>query len=597
MKKFLPSLILLLQVAGSYGQLTATVNFTNPSCVATNGSASVTPSGGANYSYKWSTGATTSAVNNLAAGIYTVTVYAAGGTHWDTVFLETFDNAPAWTLNTSTGTNGADPNFWTISDAEGGVAPGGCGTSGNGDKTMHITSVFNPTGGAAYDAGGLCGILYCPQTSSAATSPGINTQGRTNLVLQYDFIAGGSGLTDNASSLYSINGGSNYTSLDASLKSSTCGGGQGLWTKRSYALPAGCTNLANLLLRFNWVNNDDGVGTDPSVAINNVLLRDSIPLPGDSVVKTVTLTTPAPPAINTGNVQVTNPGCGQNNGSITGISVTGGSSPYTVQWTKAGNVVSNTYPLTGVGAGTYIFEVSDSQGCTDTAQFLLTAGSSAGNVNITPAVDSICPRDTADFCVPGTWSSYAWRTGSTAACIHVTAEGTFTVTVTDANGCSAVSNPGSTLVVRVPPTVTITQSGDTLKAVNGVSYQWYRDGALITNATASTYVATESGLYTVQAQDAHGCRSMSQGVVVVISGITEIDNEAIHLYPNPNSTTTWQLQIPANLVGEIFEIEDLGGRLVYRNVANSMHNQLMIDLPAGVYYLRIKEQVIRLLKQ
>jgi hypothetical protein len=63
-----------------------------------------------------------------------------------------------WTFNVSTGAEGADPNFFTVSDNEGGGiapnlgAPTSCGLASNGNNTLHVTSVFFPTGGAAYDA-------------------------------------------------------------------------------------------------------------------------------------------------------------------------------------------------------------------------------------------------------------------------------------------------------------------------------------------------------------------------------------------------------------------------------------------------------------
>jgi hypothetical protein len=77
----------------------------------------------------------------------------------------------------------------------------------NGNKTLFVTSVFNPNGGAAYDAGGLCGILFCPQTNAAAVSPLISTVGFSGLTLAFDFIGNGDGLLDNCSLDYSTNGG------------------------------------------------------------------------------------------------------------------------------------------------------------------------------------------------------------------------------------------------------------------------------------------------------------------------------------------------------------------------------------------------------
>lgn len=107
------------------------------------------------------------------------------------LYSQDFEGAHGWTLNVPTGEQGEDPNFWVVSDNEGGVLPPGCAVTSNSDKTLHITSVFNPSGGAAYDAGGLCGILFCPQANSRAESPAFSTVGYSNINLSFDYIAGG----------------------------------------------------------------------------------------------------------------------------------------------------------------------------------------------------------------------------------------------------------------------------------------------------------------------------------------------------------------------------------------------------------------------
>ena len=115
-------------------QLSATVSSVNPGCAIANGSATVTAAGATGYTYKWSTGA-----------------------------------------------NGVDNNYWQVNDDESGRPAGVCGSAGQNNKTLHITSVAQFASGAAYDAGCLCGILYCPLTNIAASSPDINTSGATNL--------------------------------------------------------------------------------------------------------------------------------------------------------------------------------------------------------------------------------------------------------------------------------------------------------------------------------------------------------------------------------------------------------------------------------
>ena len=75
-------------------------------------------------------------------------------------WTEDFSGTNAWNLNVVMSTEGSDPNFFVVSDAEGGgITPnlgtaGSCGVANNGNKTLHVTSSFNPLGGASYDAGG-----------------------------------------------------------------------------------------------------------------------------------------------------------------------------------------------------------------------------------------------------------------------------------------------------------------------------------------------------------------------------------------------------------------------------------------------------------
>ncbi len=210
------------------------------------------------------------------------------------LFTENFNTGAGWTLNDVTGVEGADPNFFTIGDGEGGClstitgSPTGivpnmgattsCGVASNGNNTLHVTSVFNPAGGAAYDAGGLCGFLFCPQTNRRCISPTISTVGQTGLTLLFDYIEGGSGTLDNAQVWISTDNGISWSLLEDMPKSTTGCGGQGLWTTRSLTLPASCDNISTLKIAFSWENNDDGVGTDPSFALDNVIVAKLAPV-------------------------------------------------------------------------------------------------------------------------------------------------------------------------------------------------------------------------------------------------------------------------------------------------------------------------------
>ncbi|MFN8714755.1 MAG: hypothetical protein ACK5Z2_18045 [Bacteroidota bacterium] len=182
----------------------------------------------------------------------------------------------AWT-QTILGAEGSDPNPWYVSCAENGYTAGGCGTgcvpmsaTATGE-TMHISAAPVLFGdiGAAYDAGGLCGIIACPQTDRRIESPAINCSGLSNLSVSFTYIENGSGTVDNATLWYFD--GVSWAQIADMPKTALCSG-QGLWTAFSIALPASANNNANVKVGFRWVNNDDGVGTDPSFAVDNLFV-------------------------------------------------------------------------------------------------------------------------------------------------------------------------------------------------------------------------------------------------------------------------------------------------------------------------------------
>lgn len=599
MKIFYTLIISVLTGAHLLAQLNATISSTNPTCSSNNGTAVVNVTGGSNYTYKWNNGSTTSSISNLSAGTYTVTVYSAGGVQWDTVYFETFDGTLNWNLNTASGANGADYNYWVVSDAESGMNPGTCSAGNMGNKTLHITSVAQFLPGATYDAGGLCGLLYCPQTSRTAASPPISTVGKTNLVLSFDFMGGGQGLTDNASLHISSNGGVSYNVLDASLKSTNtgCGSSKGRWTKRSYYLSAPYSGISNLLLYFDWVNNDDGVGTDPSIAINNVLLRDSIPLPGDSVVKTVTLTLPLGPDIATNGTVITSPSCGQANGGIAGLSVSGGTSPYSVQWLNGnGGVVGNTYSLTNVPGGLYVFEVTDANQCKDTVQFNLISNGSLPAFNLTASKSIFCPGDSSQLCAPANYSTYQWNNGATTQCIWVKTAGSYNCTVNDPNNCTGVSTPQQITIHNVQ-SVSISVKGDTLSAFGGVSYQWFFNGNPVIGATNSVLIATTNGSYAVLVVDENGCSNISEPVSVVVSYIEKYGEATIQINPNPFNE---YLSIVCNTYKQKnVMVSDSFGRIVASSVIADSNevNLVTTALSKGVYFVTIDDRVFKLVKQ
>ncbi|MBS1595573.1 MAG: glycohydrolase toxin TNT-related protein [Bacteroidetes bacterium] len=129
--------------------------------------------------------------------------------------------------------------------------------------------------------------------------------------------------------------------------------------------------------------------------------------------------------------------------------------------------------------------------------------------------DSICPGDTATLTadtVPGVGSHYLWSTGDTTKTIHPTVAGTYTVTVTNSFGCSAMAY--LTLILLPVPSATILNDTvcpgtyGVLSALAGKSYLWS------TGDTSQYIVTATPGTYTVRAIDSFGCAYQSIGSII-----------------------------------------------------------------------------------
>jgi len=551
---------------------------TNVDCNGgSNGSATVIASGGAGrFSYSWSpSGGIGSTANDLEAGEYIVTVtdtISAGSAIDSTqIYFEGFEGTHNWTLNVSSGANGADPNFWKVSDAEGGVVAGGCGTSSNGNKTLHVTSVFFPDGGAAYDAGGLCGLLFCPQTNARAESPAVSTVGFTSAKLEFDFIANGNGLNDNASLLY--NTGNGWTLLAASLKSELCPSGLGKWTHYSGNLPVDAINVSELRVAINWTNNDDGIGSDPSVALNDVKITGFQVSQGEletcSATATVTITQPS---IITASITETT--CDEfvlNGQTYTSSGIftqnltasNGCDSTLTLNLTINNSTVAtltetacNTFSLNGqtyTASGQYTQNLTNAAGCDSTLTLNLTINNSASStVNAT-----ICQGET--YTLPND--------------TIVSDAGEYEVTLQTISGCDSVIT--TTLIVNptfnstvnaticegetytLPNNTNVSDAGEyevTLQTINGcdsvitttlIVNPSFNETVNATICEGETYtlpndsIVTEAGEYEVTLQTISGCDSVITTTLIVNPSFNETVNATIcegETYTLPNDS-------------------------------------------------------------
>ncbi len=304
--------------------------------------------------------------------------------------------------------------------------------------------------------------------------------------------------------------------------------------------------------------------------------------------------------------------CNGGSVTLTAPTITG----YTYSWLKdgasAGAGASKVFKLSGVYT-----VIATLGGCKDTADISATVV-----VNALPvaAVASITPITfcSGDSCImnatPTGGTNYAWINGTVTVNTTVPTytsmvTGTYKVVVTDVNGC--VSKTSTTSVktkVNPIPTALISASGSTTISATGnvklnaspstgVTWQWSKNGVVISGATTKQYIATTGGSYTV-AVTKLGCVGTSAATVVTQTGVkeetgttnsTEMSFE-LSAYPNPvNDLLTVNVRGIENVDATI-QVMDFNGRLVsHKEMKQASTTVDMTGFASGVYLIRYKD--------
>jgi gliding motility-associated-like protein len=213
-----------------------------------------------------------------------------------------------------------------------------------------------------------------------------------------------------------------------------------------------------------------------------------------------------------GSVTATNVLCYGNSTATAVAAATGGTSPYTYLWSPTGQTTAT---ATGLGAGTYMVQITDANGCIDVAfttvsqPTKLTNTMSHVNVSIEGGSNGSATANASGGTSPYT---YLWSTGATTAAISGLVAGTYTVTITDNHGCTLVDS----VKITQPPCHTLALSVN----INNVSCAGGSNGSASSivffgtapytyswssSETTSSISGKTAGMYSITVHDSVNC--------------------------------------------------------------------------------------------
>jgi PKD repeat protein len=203
-----------------------------------------------------------------------------------------------------------------------------------------------------------------------------------------------------------------------------------------------------------------------------------------------------------------------------------GSGASTYSWSNGDATASSTVSPTTTTS--YTVTGSNGPGCSNTAIAMVTVNSLPDASIGTPStIDCINTSVTLTGSSTAPGASYQWTSGPATAAYAVSAAGSYTLIVTDANGCSASATTNVTSNTAQPDvniaapaqlsciTTTVTLTGSS--STPGASYQWTSGPA------TATYDVSAAGSYTLTVTDpVNGCSSTDIATVTTNTTVVNV---------------------------------------------------------------------------
>jgi gliding motility-associated-like protein len=307
--------------------------------------------------------------------------------------------------------------------------------------------------------------------------------------------------------------------------------------------------------------------------VNKLLITNTASLPNCTTVVCPTITVTVP--------SKTNITCnGANNGSAT-VSASGGTSPYTYLW-QPGNLTGAT--RNNLAPGTYNVTATDVNNCTGTTSLTITQPNAVtANASKT---DATCAGNngTATATAGGGTSpyTYAWSNNATTAAISSLAPGNYTVTVRDANNCSATA------------TVTVSSSGGptvTLNTQTNILCFGGKTGAIDINVSAGVSPYTYLWSNSATTQDITGLFAGSYSVTVTDNNNCVSIFNATITEPAALSLSGIETNASCGANDGAIDLTVQGGTTPYNYIwSNGASTQDLANIPSGNYAVTVSDQ-------
>lgn len=500
---------------------------TPASCNLNNGTASATTTlGKPPFTYNWNGLYTTKNISNLDSGKYTLTVIDSNlCTFIDTIRVNRIESVTA--LLTKISSKCSNANGSIITNVQNGLAPYKY-TWSNGDTTANLVNIKSGLYNLTITDAANCNYITSAIITDSSGPQVVHTNILATCGLKNGSILSNvSGMNQpftyfwnnvqGSKDTIGINGGTfifKVVDSKGCIKMDTTTRVAINPLSNSFKYVNANCNLLNGKVKsivsggqtpytYSWSN---GVSIDSvkNLAPNKYYLTIS-DVAGCLYNDSITITQTGIPSIA---FSVTPSTCTNANGKVKST-VLGGQSPYTYLWNTGGvkdslvNIVANNYTLT----------VTDSNGCAvaSIATVSTTGMSSINMLKFDPACQASNGSITATPIGGQSPYTYLWNTGGTSNSISNLNPGTYSVTVTDASGCT-LSNSIS-IVNQSSPDVSFSatglaycgqNNGYILSSISGgkspFTYSWN------TGAITPNIFNIDSGTYRLIVTDSNGCK-------------------------------------------------------------------------------------------